>query len=1096
VDAGVCNPKTCANYPGTCGQHSDGCGGLTANCATCPANQYCGGGGAGVCGGGAALDGGACNPWTCTHYPGTCGQHSDGCGGLTANCGTCTPDKYCGGGGPGICGGSTGLGPDGGPISNCVKKTCAGQGYTCGLASDGCGGTIGPCGPACTLPLVCGGGGPSKPNVCGSNLPCTGLCLQQQACDGGAATLSGTVVAGTIAKYLCAGQTTQGNCNAAPGCSWTAGSCKGATYGDPVPDVLVYIPTTTVSAFVSRANENAAARCSSCGADVTGSPLVTTTTAYDGTFTLNNVPVGSGIPLVIQLGRWRRQFTVNLACGTNTLNATSTPDGTVMPAGILKMPNNKAVGDIPLTAISTGNVDAMECVLIKMGIDAAEFTNNPGTGRVHIYQGNGAGSSNGGANNETTLMGSNTVTGTWNNYDQILFPCWGNPVAKNATPLANLITYADTGGHFFATHYSYTWLNTNAEFGGTAVWDVNANNNIASTVGTVSQLPPTAHPAVFVNWLNYVNPGLDNRTGAPPPPNPAHLTITAARHNVDTVSGNSTSWITGTDPAPGGGSPATMLLHYTFDTPVTPPAGGKQCGHAIYSDFHVADSNTNNYNFPADADTYCGATPMTAQEKVLEFMIWDLASCVPPPASASCTPMTCANFPTGTCGAQGDGCGGLTANCGTCPAGQTCGGAGVAGQCGGVDGGSCTPQTCATQPIGTCGQQADGCGGLTTSCNVCPPGQTCGGGGVAGVCGAPSSSCTPLTCTSYPTGTCGQQADGCGGLTSNCACPAGQSCVSGQCQANPTCSPQTCSSYATGTCGQQADGCGGLTANCPCPSGQSCGGAGVAGQCGTPPTQGSCVPLTCAAYPGICGKQSDGCGGLTADCNPCTAPATCGGGGQAGVCGTPPDASGCIPQTCAAFPSNCGVQSDGCGGLTAYCNPCTAPATCGGGGTPGVCGSPPPPACTKLTCANYPATTCGQQSDGCGGLTNDCNPCTPPNTCGGAGVAGMCGMPPMGSCVAKTCADYPNVCGQQSDGCGGLTPVCNPCPGTQTCGGGGTTGVCGTGGTCTPKTCAQLGFNCGAAGDGCGGLLNCGTCPSGQSCGSSGTPGVCSNLPM
>jgi len=41
---------------------------------------------------------------------------------------------------------------------------------------------------------------------------------------------------------------------------------------------------------------------------VSGSPLVTATTAVDGTFTLDNAPSGTAIPLVIQLGRWRREM--------------------------------------------------------------------------------------------------------------------------------------------------------------------------------------------------------------------------------------------------------------------------------------------------------------------------------------------------------------------------------------------------------------------------------------------------------------------------------------------------------------------------------------------------------------------------------------------------------------------------------------------------------------------------------------------------------------------------------------------------------------------------------------------------------------------
>src|ERR1019366_8366123 len=35
-----------------------------------------------------------------------------------------------------------------------------------------------------------------------------------------------------------------------------------------------------------------------------------------------------------------------------------------------------------------------------------------------------------------------------------------------------------------------------------------------------------------------------------------------------------------------------------------------------------------------------------------------------------CLPKTCADYPTASCGAQSDGCGGVTASCGTCPAPQ------------------------------------------------------------------------------------------------------------------------------------------------------------------------------------------------------------------------------------------------------------------------------------------------------------------------------------------------------------------------------------------------------------------------------------------
>ena len=164
--------------------------------------------------------------------------------------------------------------------------------------------------------------------------------------------------------------------------------------------------------------------------------------------------------------------------------------------------------------------------------------------------------------------------GTYNNYDQIILPCWGvDPTtngssnAKTTTELADLVTYGDNGGHFFATHYSYAWLYNNSPYSTTAgeLGRQQEHESINSMTGTVSQsVPPTVPvttPGVFVEWLNFIQ-ALSNATATPPPPNPAHVTIANARHDVDGVLLQSTDWIDGTDP----GNSGQMLLHYTFDT--------------------------------------------------------------------------------------------------------------------------------------------------------------------------------------------------------------------------------------------------------------------------------------------------------------------------------------------------------------------------------------------------------------------------------------------------------------------------------------------------------------------------------------------------
>ena len=85
-------------------------------------------------------------------------------------------------------------------------------------------------------------------------------------------------------------------------------------------------------------------------------------------------------------------------------------------------------------------------------------------------------------------------------------------------------------------------------------------------------------------------------------------------------------------------------------------------------------------------------------------------------------------------------------------------------------------------------------------------------------------------------------------------------------------------------------------------------------------------------------------------------------------------ASSCTPTTCAAQGKNCGSIPDGCGG-TLSCGTCSAPQTCGGGGTPNVCGA----TCTPTTCAAQ-GKNCGSISDGCGG-TLTCGTCGSGQTC-------------------------------------------------------------------------------------------------------------------
>jgi hypothetical protein len=372
------------------------------------------------------------------------------------------------------------------------------------------------------------------------------------------------------------------------------------------------------------------------------------------------------------------------------------------------MPRNHTEGDIPLIAVATGEADQTECVLLKMGIDQAEFTQPSGGGRVQFFVNNGSDLGPGTPPAEQLWSSPPTLA----NYDMVVLPCMGMQVDELPADQQNLIDYASAGGRIFTTHYGYSWLDSTAPFSGTAEWFPSGDPNSPSAlVGTIDTT--FVEGQSFATWLQGV--------GALSAPD--QISLENVRYDVLSVVPPTNQFIY----AP------QQVLQLGFFTPVG-EAASEQCGRVVFTDFHVSGvanigdgGLSDDTTFPAE----CIPAPLTPQEKALEFMLFDLASCVPPPPQ-NCTPLTCAQQHI-ACGPAGDGCGGQIA-CGTCPGKDTCGGGGAYGQCGYPDAGSCLPRTC--QELGyDCGDNGDGCGGVV-HCGGCTAPQICGGGGKPSVCGS------------------------------------------------------------------------------------------------------------------------------------------------------------------------------------------------------------------------------------------------------------------------------------------------------------------------------------------------------------------------
>ena len=395
-----------------------------------------------------------------------------------------------------------------------------------------------------------------------------------------------------------------------PGCNTTiSGTVYDPAGHNPLYDIAVYVPSTALSPIPSGAS------CDSCTSLYSGKPVAAAITDAAGKFVMQKVPPGNNVPLVLQVGKWRKQVyapTVT-ACQDNP-----------MPAKSLTLPRNHSEGNIPNIAIATGNADSIECLLRRIGIDAGEYEPGAaGPGRIHIFTTNPGVFSGPGPN--TSPPGPDATQALWNSdasimpYDMVLLSCEGTDVNVNPNQQV-LVDYTTAGGRAFASHFHYVWLDS-GPFGGDnlASWSTGANGIGSLSAQIVTTLPngqPFPKGLAMAQWLGNVGA---LQGGA--------LPIVDAKHNADVTPSNAASqpWIAGTL------NPPSETQYFSFDTPVGVPTA-QQCGRVVFSDLHVGAAS-NDYGGSIGSGVTpsgCGTGALSPQEDALEFMIFDLASCVTP----------------------------------------------------------------------------------------------------------------------------------------------------------------------------------------------------------------------------------------------------------------------------------------------------------------------------------------------------------------------------------------------------------------------------------------------------------------------------------
>ena len=389
--------------------------------------------------------------------------------------------------------------------------------------------------------------------------PCQGLQCQVVSCGGGGhTTISGTV-------YDPAGN-------------------------NPLYNILVYVPIFPNDPLPAITHGMS---CDTCAAKITNA-MATALTDAKGHFTIVDAPVGTNIPIVVQVGKWRRKFTI-----ASTAACVDTPyPNSSTPANRLRLPAKQSEGDMPLIAYATG-CDPMDSLLKKVGIDASEFTSGTGTGMVHVYQGNSTTINPSGSTSAYTFWDDVTAM---EKHDIVMNACECSPYHRDKG-YANLDTYLNGGGRFFGSHYHINFF-TGEQISGSPDAVPADMLNAASwspTWGSCMTGPydiDTSFPKgkAMADWMQNIFPSAPY----------AQVAITSGcmvKDILGTVNGISQQWIyDSASKAPG---------YISINTP-TAKLPADRCGRAVLTDLHVGTT---------------GST-LEQQEAALEFMFFDLAACV------------------------------------------------------------------------------------------------------------------------------------------------------------------------------------------------------------------------------------------------------------------------------------------------------------------------------------------------------------------------------------------------------------------------------------------------------------------------------------
>lgn len=370
---------------------------------------------------------------------------------------------------------------------------------------------------------------------------------------------------------------------------------------DPVPGASVFIPAKLPELFTPQV------KCEVCGHLGSSNNLWYTTTQANGSFTLKNVCPGKRM-LVFQNGRFRRLIEISVPASSTF----------PIPAGQSRLPRKDKefhVADaIPRIAVATGDFDKMECVLRKLGLADGSFD---------LYE------------DATTLKSPKTLPtfksliGDLNRmktYNIIFINCTSNTYEKDlasASVRKTINDYVNAGGRLYVTDWSYDWIEQVESFSPYIDFEPGASSNTPEPLNAAAlgadglKVSGSIKDPQMAQWLALF-PGAINAGHS----NIEHFLISwVIMHKL----GKGTKlWVDGPIQSTSGSINGTRPLTVTFNF--------NNCGKILYSSYHTEgrdDELGGLFPNPKAFPAYCGGA-FSPQDRILEYLIFDIASCIKP----------------------------------------------------------------------------------------------------------------------------------------------------------------------------------------------------------------------------------------------------------------------------------------------------------------------------------------------------------------------------------------------------------------------------------------------------------------------------------